>query len=386
MKEPSTTAVNSEERTELFLRDGSESVLRTHSEEQPVGGVRCPIANDSLNATTLLNPGEDSVLPAVTDGRSLPNSTTHNATAFCVCDQGTAHPYQSLRRPGSLPMGRRTRTVSNAAFFNPGQGLSVTAVVTYHVDNKEAADRARLLQRRMNEFFAREENRSSGTKNDGNEGTESHPKKERVSGNTDNNGATGDAEEIGVADVRMGGNRSVLVGRPGGLGVIEISDDEEDFCRCDEVDSKSAVDKGKEKATAEEGIVLDSKASRFASLFRDARRNAIKLKTSYAPTYTPLQRWEFENGLPVSGVSDVETWAAAVGLARDLANSVNPTKKLRTAEVEEPPKYGSSTFTITDIPDDEHNMPSPSEEQENEQHSLLERRRKGKEKEDNLQD
>lgn len=220
------------------------------------------------------------------------------------------------------------------------------------------------------------------------EETEALLKKARVSGSSDTNDATKNVDEDAVADVKLVGTPVVLGGGVGGLGVIEISDDEEDFCRCEEVDSNSAAAgaKGKEKTTATEGIVLDPKASRFTSLFRDARRNAIKLRTSYAPTYTPLQRWQFENGLPVDGVSDVRTWGVAVGLARDLANSVIPSKKMRTGVVEEPPKYGNSTFTITDDPKDDHDRPSPSEEQGNEQHALLERRRKGKDKEDNLQD
>lgn len=210
-------------------------------------------------------------------------------------------------------------------------------------------------------------------------------KKERVSERIDTNGGTEDVDENAVAEGKMGGTPNVIGGGVGGLGVIEISDDEEDFCRCDEVDSNSsaAVEKEKNKATVNEGIVLDAKASRFASLFRDASRNAINLRTTDAPTYTPLQRWEFENRLPVDGVSDVRTWAVAVGLARDLATSV---KKMRTGVVEEPPKYGNSTFTITDIPNDDQSRPSPSEQPENEQHAVLERRRKGKDKEDNLQD
>ncbi|KAG0571915.1 hypothetical protein KC19_VG053300, partial [Ceratodon purpureus] len=30
--------------------------------------------------------------------------------------------------------------------------------------------------------------------------------------------------------------------------------------------------------------------------------------------FTPLQKWEFDNGLPVDGVGDVKKWVVEVGL------------------------------------------------------------------------
>ena len=209
-----------------------------------------------------------------------------------------------------------------------------------------------------------------------------------MSAGTDSNREPKDLNENDIEDVQMGGTFNVIGGRVGGLQVIDVSDDNEELCRCDEANSNSAaaVKKGKAKVNATEVLVLDSNASKFASLFRDAQRNATKLRASYTPTYTPLQRWKFENGLPVDGVSDVQTWAVAVGLARDLANSLNQSKKKMTEVAEEPPKYGNSTFTITELYDDDQKKPSPFEDQENSKDALLECRRKGKDKEDNLQD
>ena len=57
-------------------------------------------------------------------------------------------------------------------------------------------------------------------------------------------------------------------------------------------------------------------------------------------TYTPLQKWEYENGLDVDGVSDVKRWAIEVGLSFDGEDDAQKAKRIKKNNVIEPPKYG----------------------------------------------
>ncbi|KAG0571623.1 hypothetical protein KC19_VG028200 [Ceratodon purpureus] len=59
--------------------------------------------------------------------------------------------------------------------------------------------------------------------------------------------------------------------------------------------------------------------------------------------YTPLQRWEFEHGLPVDGVTNVRTWAIEVGLAEEESEGTAPQKKRRCAGLIDIPKYEQSS-------------------------------------------
>ncbi|KAG0597016.1 hypothetical protein M758_UG304500 [Ceratodon purpureus] len=67
-------------------------------------------------------------------------------------------------------------------------------------------------------------------------------------------------------------------------------------------------------------------------------RNAVEYNL-----YTPLQKWEYENGLPVYGVSDVLGWALDVGLAGNDDDEDHKAKKMK---MNEPPKYAGSTCRI----------------------------------------
>lgn len=69
--------------------------------------------------------------------------------------------------------------------------------------------------------------------------------------------------------------------------------------------------------------------------------------------YTQLQKWEFENGLDVDGVTDVKRWAVEVGLAGDGDEDGHTSKRVKRNHVIEPPKYGSSSarIMITSAPD-----------------------------------
>ena len=62
--------------------------------------------------------------------------------------------------------------------------------------------------------------------------------------------------------------------------------------------------------------------------------------------YTPLQKWEYEHGLPVDGVSHVRAWALEVGLAEEDDEETQPQKKRKCARLNEPSKYGESSTII----------------------------------------
>ncbi|KAG0572371.1 hypothetical protein KC19_VG089600 [Ceratodon purpureus] len=103
------------------------------------------------------------------------------------------------------------------------------------------------------------------------------------------------------------------------------------------------------------------------------------------PRFTPLQKWEFLNGLPVDGVEDVEKWAVDVGLLEEDPDSSDPKKKRKTMAGLEPPKYGTSsrTFEIEACLEEETNANDAEEKKDDEVHASTSSR-KGKEKEDNL--
>ena len=86
-------------------------------------------------------------------------------------------------------------------------------------------------------------------------------------------------------------------------------------------------------------------------------------------TYTPLQRWEYENGLDVDGVTDVKRWAIEVGLADEGDDDTQKAKRLKRSSVIEPPKYGYSTARImitsapdTTDPEEEKEEPKPDDD------------------------
>ena len=65
-------------------------------------------------------------------------------------------------------------------------------------------------------------------------------------------------------------------------------------------------------------------------------------------TYSPLQKWEYERGLPVNGVTDVKKWAILVGLAEDIYNSPAEDKEGKIDVHSAPSKYGGTSHPTLD--------------------------------------
>ncbi|KAG0594997.1 hypothetical protein M758_UG129700 [Ceratodon purpureus] len=62
--------------------------------------------------------------------------------------------------------------------------------------------------------------------------------------------------------------------------------------------------------------------------------------------YTPLQLWEYENRLPIDGVTNVSKWAVKVSLADEETKGSLPRKKIKETLFKEPRKYGESTVRV----------------------------------------
>ena len=116
-------------------------------------------------------------------------------------------------------------------------------------------------------------------------------------------------------------------------------------------------------------------------------RNSIypNFNSISVPLYTPWQKWEFDNNLPVDGVKDVEKWALEVGVLEEEPRSSNPKKRKRKAAGLEPPKYGTSSDTVVmESISDDTSLSDDTEEKPKETVGAGSSSRKGKEKEDNL--
>ncbi|KAG0594255.1 hypothetical protein M758_UG061400 [Ceratodon purpureus] len=59
--------------------------------------------------------------------------------------------------------------------------------------------------------------------------------------------------------------------------------------------------------------------------------------------YTPLQKWQYERGLCVDGVTDVGKWAAQVGLVDGKCTTAESRNKMVRPLVKSPPKYGETS-------------------------------------------
>ena len=70
---------------------------------------------------------------------------------------------------------------------------------------------------------------------------------------------------------------------------------------------------------------------------RSSSLSSFLRRPSTHSTFTALQRWEYENGLPVDGVEDVRQWAREVGLAGENSGDEKKRRKLSCAI--NPPKY-----------------------------------------------
>lgn len=97
-------------------------------------------------------------------------------------------------------------------------------------------------------------------------------------------------------------------------------------------------------------------------------------------TFTPLQKWEYENGYPVYGVPDTRQWAIDVGLNVGNNDPEAQQKRRKLASAEAPPKYVASLGLNVLSPDDEMNPGSPSENPEEDVAEKAKVSRKGKEK------
>ena len=105
------------------------------------------------------------------------------------------------------------------------------------------------------------------------------------------------------------------------------------------------------------------------------------MASSQSNFYTPLQKWEYENNLPVDGVTNVEEWAREVGLADDSDDDESAPKKQRTKMWTVPPKYAGTSFRMMITSADDPK--SPSEDGKNSGSEADEdkiRKGKGKEK------
>ncbi|KAG0594442.1 hypothetical protein M758_UG077700 [Ceratodon purpureus] len=97
-------------------------------------------------------------------------------------------------------------------------------------------------------------------------------------------------------------------------------------------------------------------------------------------TFTPLQKWEYENGYPVDGVPDTREWAIDVGLEVGSNDPDAQRKRRKLASAEAPPKYIASGGLNVLSSDDEDNPGSPSENPEEDGAEKSVVSRKGKEK------
>ncbi|KAG0596923.1 hypothetical protein M758_UG296000 [Ceratodon purpureus] len=67
--------------------------------------------------------------------------------------------------------------------------------------------------------------------------------------------------------------------------------------------------------------------------------------------YPPLQKCEYENGLSVNGVSDVDKWAIEAGLAENMRDLSNDEKKKKVDVYSLPSKFGDTSTTNPDLED-----------------------------------
>lgn len=131
--------------------------------------------------------------------------------------------------------------------------------------------------------------------------------------------------------------------------IINQSEDEE-------TDEESLDSVTEENAVGEQGPVTEiprvNNTGGYVGVLpvrRNAQRVALPIRgeggmtSSIHGLYTPLQKWEFENGFPVDGVSNVTEWAIEVGLA---GGDDDDGPALKRKRIVEPPKYGGSSGRI----------------------------------------
>ncbi|KAG0571611.1 hypothetical protein KC19_VG027000 [Ceratodon purpureus] len=78
---------------------------------------------------------------------------------------------------------------------------------------------------------------------------------------------------------------------------------------------------------------------------------------------TPLQKWQYEMGLPVEGVWNSRRWAEGVGLVSRCKDESTLTKKPRVRQDEEPSKFGGRS-SINPVHEEDMNESLSEEEDE----------------------
>ena len=70
-------------------------------------------------------------------------------------------------------------------------------------------------------------------------------------------------------------------------------------------------------------------------------------------TFIPLQKWEYDNGFPVDGVTDTREWAKQVGLDAGNEEGENARKRIKIGSAIEPPKYYLNAPLVISSPEDD---------------------------------
>ena len=68
-----------------------------------------------------------------------------------------------------------------------------------------------------------------------------------------------------------------------------------------------------------------------------------ELRSVTIGSYTALQKWQFEQGLPVHGIENVEKWAEENGLSREWSEDATPSKRRKLYRMSDPPNYGEAS-------------------------------------------
>ncbi|KAG0594558.1 hypothetical protein M758_UG088200 [Ceratodon purpureus] len=102
------------------------------------------------------------------------------------------------------------------------------------------------------------------------------------------------------------------------------------------------------------GSICDSKASGGSPKF------PLSVPTAKR-TFTPLQKWEYENGFEVDGITDVRQWARDVGLNVGNSGSADHVKRRKIHCAVEAPKYAFNYVLDVLSPEVEADTPSPSQ-------------------------
>ena len=188
-------------------------------------------------------------------------------------------------------------------------------------------------------------------------------------------------------DTPFAGN--LVTGKSGdnSTGKVEVVQDEEDDDDSDEFEMYQSNPKAHDgtlgrNSTEVDGSKVGEKAMRrHPTLALHLNSTVQGMTSSKYGLYTPVQKWEYENGLPVDGVKNVKQWALDVGLADDGTDESPLSKKKRKVTLTEPPKYaGTTTRIMISSAEEEDTSPKDKPEGEEEAHKNTICKGKGKEK------